>query len=200
MKVSHFGGKGGLNFNLNKAWHHSHGFKDSNITIQSLQNFSLTMFYALMWPDFQIILSSSRIGHMKKIFLKGRGFQGGSWDGDTLYFIWATQYFIFLFNYILTMINFNYFWNSVINIILEWTRPRRSWKRTWRAGTRRCGQSIIWQGQGNQEGRNWQERREWFWLRPSKSREIRVWFRSCHWKKKSWKIWTSIIARRFNKL
>ena len=26
MKVNHFGGRRGLSFNLNKDWHHSHGF------------------------------------------------------------------------------------------------------------------------------------------------------------------------------
>ena len=32
------------------------------------------MFYALAWSDFQKIFSSSRIGHIKKYFFKGRGF------------------------------------------------------------------------------------------------------------------------------
>ena len=36
------------------------------------------MLNALTWPDFQKIFSSSRIGHLKTIFLKGRGFRGGS--------------------------------------------------------------------------------------------------------------------------
>ena len=31
---------------------HFHGFEDSKI-IKSLQNFSLTMFYVLTWPNFQ---------------------------------------------------------------------------------------------------------------------------------------------------
>ena len=65
MKVRHFGGRNGLSFNLNKVWHHSHGYEDSNI------------FYALAWPDFQKIFSSWGIGHIKKIFLKGRVFRGG---------------------------------------------------------------------------------------------------------------------------
>ena len=46
MKDSHSGGKKDLSFNPIKVWHHSHGFEDSNI-LKSLQNFSLTMLYAL---------------------------------------------------------------------------------------------------------------------------------------------------------
>ena len=177
---------------------------DSNI-ILSLQNFR----NVARFSNNIIILKDWT--HENFFFWKDEDFnvaQISRWLLRLRYHVFYKRYSIFIYFYLIiifflnslynSMINFNYFWNSVINIILEWTRPRRSWKRTWRAGTRRCGQSIIWQGQGNQEGRNWQERREWFWLRPSKSREIRVWFRSYHCKKKSWKIWTSIIARRFN--
>ena len=56
MKVRHFGGRNGLSFNLDKVWHHSHGFEDSNI------------FYALAWPDFQKIFSSWGIGNIKNTF------------------------------------------------------------------------------------------------------------------------------------
>ena len=58
-KVRHFGGRNGLSFNLDKVWHHSHGFEVSNI------------FYALAWPDFQKIFSFWGIGHIKKIFRGG---------------------------------------------------------------------------------------------------------------------------------
>ena len=77
MKVSHSGGRRDLSFNLNTVLHHSHGFEDSNI-FKSLLNFSLTMLYALTSPDFQKIFLFARIGHLKKIIFKGRGFRCGS--------------------------------------------------------------------------------------------------------------------------
>ena len=77
MKASHFGGRRDLSFNLIKVWHHSHGFEHSNI-LKSLQNFSLTMLYALTLPAFQNIFLFARIGHLKKIVFEGRGFWCGS--------------------------------------------------------------------------------------------------------------------------
>ena len=49
------------------------GFKDSNI-LKALQNFSLTMLYALTSPDFQKIFLFARIGHLKKLYLKDEDF------------------------------------------------------------------------------------------------------------------------------
>ena len=63
--------------NLNYVWHHSLGFEDSNIS-KSSENFILVMFYALTSPYFYKKYLFSRIGHLKKIILKGRGFRCGS--------------------------------------------------------------------------------------------------------------------------
>ena len=43
-----------------------------------MQYFSRTKLFALMWPHFRKIFSSSRIGHIKKNIFVGRGFRGGS--------------------------------------------------------------------------------------------------------------------------
>ena len=76
MKVSHFGGRRGLSLKF-KVWHHSYRFEDSNI-IKSLQNFSLAMFHALTWPEFQKNILVFKDWTRKKIFLKGRWYRGGS--------------------------------------------------------------------------------------------------------------------------
>ena len=77
VKVIQFGGRRESIFNLNNVWHHSRGFEDSNIS-KSLENFILVMFYALTSPYFYNMYLFSRIGHLKKIILKGRGFRCGS--------------------------------------------------------------------------------------------------------------------------
>ena len=46
--------------------------------IQNLYEKIQYFIYSLMWTDFQKIFLSSRIGQLKKIFFKGRGFWGGS--------------------------------------------------------------------------------------------------------------------------